>query len=415
MEAIIKRIFIENWQRKIIAIITATIIWFFVNHSIIDSKTITNIPLRIINLPPDKTVVGLLPNGVLSKRVNLALSGTKDVIAELEPEDLEVVLDASSASSDEWIVNITKKNLVSLNPNIDLLSHITSVEHNEFVIKLSHLVTARIPITILPPIGEAPPGYEYLDFWPQKLIQTVNGPEEEIQKLKSKGLDLVFDLNEISKEELDSVERSSGNFHDDEIRYIVPNKWKMVSLPFHNNALEEINDPEAHNLRIYFLQKQTLPLEREIPLSIFFPLHTSDMFNPQNCQIAVGKYVQMKNNIPIFSIPLYVKDVSKLFLSIVRDNLLVTFIAAPQREREFLEWSLEVINPKELEDTYVAYLVTHLSGSKGGANTLPKKRESLIRKRFKDYTQRLRLFVGAEQKLNLESTLEDGKINIISY
>ena len=90
-----RKLLLNNWQRKLVAISTALIIWLFVNHSIISTKTIANVPIRIIKLPPDKTIIGLLPNGVLKKRMTLTLSGTRDVIEELEPGDLEVVIDAS--------------------------------------------------------------------------------------------------------------------------------------------------------------------------------------------------------------------------------------------------------------------------------------------------------------------------------
>lgn len=415
METLIKSIFVNNWQRKLVALVAALIVWFLIDNSITDTKTIPNVPIRVLNMPQDKTILGLLPNGVLQKRVTLTLSGSKDVVDELEAGDLEVVLDASTANSDEWIVQINKKNLVSLNPDIDLSHNINQVEHSELVIKLSRLITAKIPITIEPPSGEPPPGYEYLDIWPLKLTQTVSGPEEEIQKLKARGLDLSFDLSEITKDDLDSIKSSPGNFHDDEIRFLVPNKWKQVSIPFHNNALEDINDPEAQVLRIYFLKKQVLPIEKKIPMSIFYPLQTSETINPETVKITSGKYVEMKNGIPIFTVPLYVKDVSRLFLSIVRENLLLTLTAAPQKERQILEWSLEVINPNELENTYVAFLITHLSSGKNGQTTLPKKREMLIRKRFRDYLSRLTLYISQDQKLNLESVMEDGKITITNY
>lgn len=415
MESFLTRFFLHNWQQKIVAFITAMVVWLFVNHSITDTKTMANIPVKVVNLPPDKTIVGLMPNGVLSKRITLTLTGKKDVIDELEPADIEVVLDASSAGQDEWIVSISKKNLVSLNPDIDLSNNINSVSHSEFVIKLSRLVTAKIPINIPPPSGDAPQGYEYLDFWPQKLTQTISGPEEEIQKLKMRGLELALDLSEISKEELDGIKSSPGNFHDDEIRFLVPNKWKQVLIPFHNYAMEDINDPEAQTLRIYFLRKQILPLEREIPLTIFFPVATSETINPETVKIVPGKYVHIKNSIPLFTVPLYVNDVSRLFLSIVRDNLEISIIAAPHREREILEWSLQVINPAELEDMYVAFLITNLSGGKGGQNAIPKKRETLIRKRFRAYLQRLTLYSAPDQKLNMESTIEDKRLSILSY
>ena len=279
---------------------------------------------------------------------------------------------------------------------------------------MSRLVTAKIPINILPPKGEPPPGYEYLDFWPLKLTQEVSGPEEKVNWLKEEGLDLTFNLSDITQADLDKVESSPGNFHNDEIRFLVPKQWKQVSIPFHNNVLEDINDPEAQNLKIYFLRKQILPLEQEIPVSVFYPLPTIETLNPETNKLAPNKYLEIKNGIPVFTVPLFVKDVSKLFLHVVRDSLQITITAAPQKEREFLEWSLEVINPNKLEDIYLGYSVSFLSNSKD-SQAIPKKREEQIRNRFRDYLQKMTLYVNPSKKLDLESSLEEGKLVITSY
>ena len=307
METLITKLIFHNWQRKIVALITALIIWLFVNNSIIETKTISNIPIRVYNLPPDKTILGLLPNGFLSKRITLTLSGTKDVIEDLEPGDLEVLLDASTATQENWIVQISKKNLVSLNPSIDLSDHITQVSHPEFVVKLSNLITAKVPINILPPKGEPPQGYEYLDFWPQKLVQNLSGPEEEIKLLKAQGLDIEFDLSEITKADLDVLRNQRSNIHNDEVSYNVPNKWKQVSIPFHNFAREEINDPDAQNLHIDFLRKDFLSINRELPIRVYYPMEYSDTINPGTYSLAVENKIQLKNDIPILTVPLYVR------------------------------------------------------------------------------------------------------------
>lgn len=140
MESLIYNLFFHQWQRKLMALVTALIIWVFVNYSITSSKTIPSVPIRVINLPPDKTIPGLLPNGFLSKRISLTLSGTRDIIDQVEPGDVEVILDISHLPSD-GIAQITKKNLISLNPNINLSKHVTSVSHPEFVIKLDPILT----------------------------------------------------------------------------------------------------------------------------------------------------------------------------------------------------------------------------------------------------------------------------------
>lgn len=388
------------------AILAALVMWLFVNHSITETKTIPNVPIRIVNLPSDKTIKGLLPNRLLSKRVTLTLSGTKDVIQEIEPGDLEVLLDVSTADQDEWIVSIGKKNLVSLNPSIDLQHNITQVAHNEFVIKLSRLVTEKIPVRILPPIGHPPTNYEFLDIWPQKLMQTLSGPEEEIQNLKTQGLDLTFDLNNVSQTELDRMTTSLFGKHNDEVSFFVPNKWQRILIPY-NNTYEEINDPDAMNLRMDFLRKELLPLRKEVPIRVYYPIEYSSIINPLTYPLKPNEVIQSKNNMNILTTPLYARDVSQLFLDIISDHMELVIVAAPKSEREILLWSFEIVDPNALENTYIAFLLANLTKEGNGDESLLKKKEGMYRQRFRDYIYRLSLYNAKEQKFHLESILDD--------
>jgi len=413
MESIIRTIFFHNWGRKAVAAAAAVVIWFFVNHSIIETKTIPNVPVKIANLAPGKTVLGLLPNGVMERRITLTLNGTKDVIQDLEPGDVQVLLDASTADSDDWVVKILKKNLVSLNPSINLSQHITSVDHAEFIVKLTKLVTAKIPIFVMPPIGNPPEGYEYLDVWPQKLMQTISGPKEEIEKLKNKGLRLTFNLDKISTLDLDKLGNDPSHTYDDEISFPVPEKWKHVEIPFRQYASEEINDPEAANLRIDFLRKKLLPLKQELPMQVFYPTKYSPLINPQTYSLSYQGPIKEKNGLPLFSVPLYVKDVSRLFLDIIRDNLQIVIIAAPKEEREILQWSIEIIDEHALEDTYVAYSISGSAEDKNVSSLSSKKQEALLRERFREYAQRLALYITPDRKLVLDSRLDDHQIKVV--
>jgi YbbR domain-containing protein len=98
-------VFLSNWQKKLVALFTATFIYLLINNAITTTRTIANVPVRILDLPQDKTVEGLLPSGILSERVTLTLTGSKNIIDELEPGDLEVFLDASSKTG-QWVANI---------------------------------------------------------------------------------------------------------------------------------------------------------------------------------------------------------------------------------------------------------------------------------------------------------------------
>src|SRR5690242_20027239 len=103
METLIGRIFISNWQQKLVALATAVVLWFFVSYSIIETKIVPSVPIRVVNIPPDYTILGLLPNGILQKRITLSITGTKDIVEDLEPGDLEVVVDASMIDHSDWV------------------------------------------------------------------------------------------------------------------------------------------------------------------------------------------------------------------------------------------------------------------------------------------------------------------------
>ena len=93
MKTLLRKLFYENWQRKAISVVLAIFIWFMVNQSLITSRTITNIPVRVINIPSGKTIIDLQNNGTLTKRVTLTLVGNKTLLDELTSNDLEVVID----------------------------------------------------------------------------------------------------------------------------------------------------------------------------------------------------------------------------------------------------------------------------------------------------------------------------------
>jgi hypothetical protein len=401
--------FLYQWQRKLVAAGIAISIWIFVSHSIIATKTIPSVPIRIINVPPDRTIHGLMPNGFLVKRMTLTLTGTKDVVEQIEPGDLEILLDVSSLTH-EGLFQITKKNLVSLNPNINLLRHITSVMHPEFILKMSLLLTEKIPVLIHYPVGAPPEGYDFLDVWPMKLTQTVSGPQELVLNLKNKGLEITFNLNEITKEELDAIKSPPNELYDDEISFPLPEAWKKVIVPLAVNLTEPLNDPEARNLHINFLRKEYIPVKGQMtPLNVFYPLKYSSLINPRTHALAPNAFVQYEHHIPVLKLPFFAYNVSKLFLDIVKGSLQIDIVAAPKLERETLEWGIDFVNHLHLEDTYVAFL---LSATKNHSGTKPTEREEHFRERFRAYMQNFMLYLPNHQPLELNSSLEENQIII---
>lgn len=408
MREFCKKLLIKNWPRKLVALVSAFFIWLLVNQTITITRTISDVPVRIVNVPSDKTVVGLLPNGFLNRRISLTITGSQSIVQDLRTGDIEVVINADG-HKESWIASIDKRNLVSLNQDHDIRKHITEVSTNDLFIKLSRLVKEEIPVTIHTPIGDPPPGYQYLDVWPKYLTQTISGPEEQVRALKENGLELTFHLDRITEGELDALYNRQGK--RDEIIFKVPDTWKKVSIPFHDNALEPLNDPRAELLRIDFLKQELIPLGIELPITIFFPLKYSQTINPQTYSLETNSFVQKKNGLKLLTLPLYVRDVSRLFLDVVKDNLLFIVVAMPQNVQDHLDWAVEFIDEKALEEAFLDASLKQAEEQWEGEN-LSKYSEQTIRSRFRNYLRKLVFFTEDGKPLNLTVQLTANTITI---
>lgn len=406
MELMIPPFFFHQWQRKVVALLTAIMVWLFVSQSITSTKVISSVPIRLVNLPADQTVLGLLPNGFLAKRTTLTLTGTKDVIEQIEPGDIELLIDVSTLPTD-GLVQITKKNLSSLNPGVNLSKHITAINHPEFVIRMSPLVTEKIPITIHV-LSAPPPGYEFLDIWPLQLTQTVSGPQEQVLDLKTQGLELKLDLSLLSKETLNATKTAEN--YGDEIDFLVPEQWKKIQIPLLAKGLESINDPRADLLRINFLKKQFLPLKNEIPIQVFYPLKYSSELNPAAYPLQQNQTVIVTNHLFTLKTTLFASSVSKLFLDIVQDYLQIQLVAAPPKLKDALDWEISLVDALHLEDTYAAYLLSRLTEQERVDSAQVQELEKLLRNRFQYYKQNLCLYVSPESKLQIWASFEDNTI-----
>jgi hypothetical protein len=405
MKVSLKNIFTDKWQQKCIAILASIIIWVAVNNSITISVSIHNVPVRIVNIPYGKTIEGLQPSGLLDKGISLTLTGSKTELEEIEPNDFEVVIDAAG-QEEEWIVYIAKKNLKSLNPDIDIRNEIRSITHEQFILKLTKLVTKKIPVTIPPPSGEPPQGYLFIDVWPQKFFHYISGPERAVNDLQKKGLDLTFNLNDITAEDLEKYKTSSN---DDEILYFIPKDRKMLRIPFLSEEPVPLNDATAYNLHIVFLRKEFLPLERKLPITMFYPFKYSRALNPTTLSLKGGGSIELEHNRLVLSTPLYVRNVSRQFLDLIKDNLQIVITARPQPIGEPLTWCLQVLNAQDLEKQYIDhFLPKDTEGQDLNIEMLTKR----LKERFREYMHNLLLFTPDGQELHLGIEVKSGYVTI---
>ncbi len=402
MKSFLIKLFVENWLRKLISLILAMIIWMVINHSLTITKTIENIPVRIINLAPDKIIDGMLSDGILKKKMSLIITGNKNVLEELTGNDLQVIID-SSGKPDEWTAHIEKHHIISTNPNIDASKIISKVAPNEMILRKRKLVTEKIPVTVTQPIGEAPKGYQFLDIWPYQLSITIHGSEEAVKKLKARGLKLTYNLTDITRAELDSLSSNT-----DEVSYYVQGAWKKLLLPQLADFVVDLDDPQTKTLRIDFSREDILPVQGGLPVIVFFPPKYNNTLNPETYPLAVNDFIVKKNGIKLIQTPLYAKGVSRLFLETVKDMIQLVVIACPKSERETLLWNVQFMNPHELEDRYVAKVMSETHDE--AIEIQPHLREDYLRNRFRSYMNRFRLYTPNNQKLSLKIELQAGSI-----
>lgn len=410
MRTLFRNLFLDNWQRKTISIGIAIITWFAVNHSLTASKTISNIPVKVINLPMNKTIDGVQSKGLLTRRVTLTLLGNKPVLDELNADDLEVVVDATD-KEDEWLASITKKNLVSLNPEIDLSTAISKISSLTIPVRLTKLVTEKIPILVTQPVGEPPRGYQFLDVWPYHLSMTICGPEDVVKKIKAKEQKFTLNLNDISKAQLDALQPYPNSQKGEVVSFFIPDPWKQISLPALAETPFEIDDPQARDLRIDFVHYSLLPVDKPIPVTLYFPPEYSSTLNPNSVSFATNDLVKEVNGLFLTSGHLYAKGVSRLFLQVVRDMLQIEIVVVPNSVRNSLEWSVQVINPRVLEDRYIAEIKSDVSNDEL-RDLQPSIREDYWRNRFRSYMNHFQLFKSCDTKLDLKIELEGNTVKI---
>ncbi len=410
MRTLLKRIFLKNWPRKCLSLILGIIIWFVVNQSLTSTRTVSNVPVRVDNLPPGKTVKGLQSNGRLDKRIALTLSGSKDLLERLNPSDLEVVFDASGKHG-EWIASISKGNLRSNNLQVNLHKGIRKVAEQSLVLKMVNLVTEKIPILITKPMGEASRGYQYIDVWPYRLHITVTGPDTVIKQLKTKGIKLTFNLNDITRRQLDELRSKSTDSRKDVISFYVPSDWKQVSIPVLSGTPIEINDPESKGLQIDFLRNECLELSSPLPVSLYFPPSKSHKLNPQKISLSPTNLIELKNGLKVINRPLYVKGVSSLFLEMVKDRMEIAIIVPSKKEDTKLKWSVQFQGYRSLEDQYVRAILSDISED-NLSDAGPNVREETIRNRFRSYMNRFTLYLSVNEELELVAGIKGNTVSV---
>lgn len=408
MKQFLHDLFFENIPRKLVAILTAIIIFFFVNQSLTVTKVVNNVSIRLINIPAQKTVDGLLPNGYLTKKIALTLNGKKSSLEEISSTDFEVVIDLTG-KKESFTATITEKNLVSLNPQLKITRDIRKVSTRQIFIQLLNLVVDKVPVYLLKPTGEAPKGYQYVDIHPHVVFVDVTGPDELIKKLKGQGLVKVLSLNDISIEDLDGIAAKTSK--NDVLSYNVPLDQCFVYIPTLTPDKKFYFDPSSEKIKIDFLRTQSLMIDAKIPVSFYVPSKHPKEIDVTQISIQESPSVTTLMDIKVLSPKIFAKNVSQPFLETVQ-SMMQVIVVPPILLGQRPSWSIEFIGSKDLEEKYVTRMIQESSTRQ---NDQPESiRRELYKSRFRNYMNQMVLTLEDGTLLDFSIQFKNSKITLLS-
>lgn len=348
----------QRWQRLLFSFLGACFLWWYVYENLMSVKVFTDVPVYVRNIPPGKTITGLQKEiGRLNQVITLTLKGRKRDLERIQNDQIEVAIDASDKGP-IWNEKITFDNLRCFNPDVSLQKSILTIDHPPLQIQISGMTSRDVPLSILRPSGSFPKAYSLVDIWPKRLYQHVEGAEDSLSILRSKQLSISFDLNRISKQELDHASEDVPN--GGEFFYKIPDNWKQVLLPppFPQEPVK-LDDADANHLMLFVLKPAILPIPQPLLVSI------SHLPVPQeNISIALQPNSMLKNKDQIYwKSPVFVQDVSAEFLSVIaphlqmnvyigqKDNITIAIEAANihRAERKYIEVIMQK-NPELFKD-----------------------------------------------------------------
>lgn len=376
----------DNWKRKLVSLLLAVVIWFSVHHSLTTKKTFSNVPVRIVQLPPGKTVEGMYNTGVLAKRISLTLVGKHSFLDSLSETDFEVQINASLITSEEWDASLSRKNLVIHNYSDPISAQIHSIAtHDHLTLSLTKQIEEKIPLFITAPTGESPAGYQFLHISPSQLFLTVAGTEKTLRELKAEGISLTFNLDNLSRSLIKAAaEQNPGS---QELSIAIPDSWKTLMLPGISDTPLTIDDPNAASLQLTFVRSDLTPIAAPIRLSLFSPTQSNSQEPPLTMQLCNAGIVDEKNGSHYLHKKLFVKGVTPFFLETVSNHLQLLIISpSSPKEKRSPTWTLQVVQPEVLEEHYVAALLKNSSNEENGSSVLHQQK---LRETFRLYLKKL--------------------------
>lgn len=180
LREILKKI-TKNIFLKIIALLLAIILWFYV-IGIKNSERIIDIPLEIINLPPDTMVVSPVP-----QKIKMKVRGARNILFRLSSHNLIYSIDAAGMQIGTNVFNFTGE-------QIELPSGLQTIWISPSTLTIKISETIKKKLTVLPKFNGVPgKGYQVADYRITPSEIEIEGTKDSligVEKIYTKPIDI---------------------------------------------------------------------------------------------------------------------------------------------------------------------------------------------------------------------------------
>jgi len=154
----------KDWLLKIISLVLAVVLWFFVGGEDRVDKNVM-IPIEIINLPRD-----LVISNQFKKEIEVTVSGPRSLILEMNNKAITRQVDLSAATPGTMVI----ENDVDHIP-VPRGITVQRVQPSSIILSLDKLIQKQFPI-LASTIGKVPDGYYVKSLKMDPDVITITGP-----------------------------------------------------------------------------------------------------------------------------------------------------------------------------------------------------------------------------------------------
>jgi len=177
----LKAMFSKNWQQKIISVLLAFVLWYFVGGEDKIDK-IVMVPIEIINLPRD-----LVISNQFKKEVEVTVSGPRSLILDMANKAVTRQVDLSSATPGTMVIENDGTH-IPVPRNIE----IQRIQPSSIILSLDKLIQKQFPVNAKP-IGHVADGYTLVELKVDPDVISITGPQtilSQVEDLETRPINL---------------------------------------------------------------------------------------------------------------------------------------------------------------------------------------------------------------------------------